>query len=410
MKTEEPQDARELLERFIVDNDDLRTLEETIGRFNIFDALNIARREVSHSYFLAWLLDPHGSHGQGALFLRSILMDLLKKARSQGFQVPLSPIELDGEDFRGVEIRREWRNIDLLIVCDAPKCVMVIENKIDSGEHSDQLNRYKDLIAREFPSFPTLNVFLTKDASEASDDSWVPYSYADIVEVLERVQRSNRGAIGEDVATFLSHYLRLIRGRFMDDKEISQLCQRIYRNHRQALELIYEHAGSPTAGVLGAIEDAIEQHSGKWQLINATSNKVFFIPKSWLTLLPPIGTRPKFDPRYWIVLRFEIRKKSGFFGASVWPTSDLALRLKIIKRLTDNPKEFNFRLLLKTTSDKWSQLGRESIGTWKEDAGPDEEKVLLAVEKQLNDLAERMEKVTEALTPIFSDGDKSQQV
>src|SRR5690606_28963657 len=118
------------LERFVVDNDELLELEERIGRFNIFDALRIVDREVRHSDFLAWLLDPAESHGQGALFLRAILMDLFKTARENGFPCPASPIELDGEDLRGVEVRREWKNIDLLTRCQQPSFVIAIENKI----------------------------------------------------------------------------------------------------------------------------------------------------------------------------------------------------------------------------------------------------------------------------------------
>ncbi len=57
------------LERFVAENDDLLKLEEQIGRFNIFDALGIARVEIRHSNFLAWLLTPGESHGQGDLFL-----------------------------------------------------------------------------------------------------------------------------------------------------------------------------------------------------------------------------------------------------------------------------------------------------------------------------------------------------
>jgi hypothetical protein len=53
------------LETFVVDNDDLLALESIIGRFNIFDALNIARAEIRHSNFLAFILDPAESHGQG---------------------------------------------------------------------------------------------------------------------------------------------------------------------------------------------------------------------------------------------------------------------------------------------------------------------------------------------------------
>src|SRR5579871_2680815 len=73
-------EARAALERFIVENDDLNTLESSIGKFNIFDALGITRAEIRHSNFLAFILDPAESHGQGQLFLKALLMDLLKQA------------------------------------------------------------------------------------------------------------------------------------------------------------------------------------------------------------------------------------------------------------------------------------------------------------------------------------------
>jgi hypothetical protein len=52
-----PPKAGELnaLEAFVVDNDDLLALESIIGRFNIFDALGIARTEIRHSNFLAFI-------------------------------------------------------------------------------------------------------------------------------------------------------------------------------------------------------------------------------------------------------------------------------------------------------------------------------------------------------------------
>src|ERR1043165_135996 len=92
------------LERFVAENDDLFALEEQIGRFNIFDALRIARVEIRHSNYLAWLLTPGESHGQGDLFLKSLLMDILRKARQRGIDPPVSPVELDGADLQGVEI------------------------------------------------------------------------------------------------------------------------------------------------------------------------------------------------------------------------------------------------------------------------------------------------------------------
>jgi len=71
------------LERFVAENDDLLALEEQIGKFNIFDALGIARVEIRHSNYLAWLLTPGESHGQGDQYLRAVLIDVLRKVRQQ---------------------------------------------------------------------------------------------------------------------------------------------------------------------------------------------------------------------------------------------------------------------------------------------------------------------------------------
>jgi len=67
-----------------------------------------------------------------------------------------SPIELDGAELRGVPVRREWRNIDILIACDDPAFVIAAENKVDSGEHGDQLERYREMLekADEFRGRP----------------------------------------------------------------------------------------------------------------------------------------------------------------------------------------------------------------------------------------------------------------
>src|SRR6266542_4826242 len=91
-----PNEALAALEKFVVENDDLLTLESLIGRFNIFDALHIAGAEIRHSNFLAFILDPAESHGQSQLFLKALLMDLLKSSPPESR--PFSPIELDGTD------------------------------------------------------------------------------------------------------------------------------------------------------------------------------------------------------------------------------------------------------------------------------------------------------------------------
>ncbi|MCH7494291.1 PD-(D/E)XK nuclease family protein, partial [bacterium] len=137
--------------------------------------------------------------------MRALLMDILRCAPTSNR--PMSPVELDGRDLGQVEIRREWCNIDLLIVSESPRLVVAIENKIDSTEHSEQLDRYHDTVASSFANWPKLFVYLTTEGGAPSHEQWMSYSYGDIHRVLSRVRRTHKDSIGNDVAIFVDHYL-----------------------------------------------------------------------------------------------------------------------------------------------------------------------------------------------------------
>ncbi len=358
------QDATELsaLERFVVENDDLLALESLVGKFNIFDALEIARVEIRHSNFLAFILDPAESHGQGQLFLKAILMDLLKAAPAE--LRPLSPIELDGTDLRGVEVRREWEHIDLLIACRQPAFFIVIENKVGAQEHSNQLRRYEQAMNRHYPDAHPLYVYLTPIGDEPSEDRWVSYSYEDIHRVLTRVRTTYHNAIGEDVLIFLDHYLSLIGTRFMNDEKIDELCQRIYKNHRQALDLIWERVGSPASGVLAEATKVVREDA-RWHVFYQTGKNMAFVPKAWLEWLPPLGLDQKDDPRSWIILRL---------------------------RLLDNMLELIVQIRRMEAVLKWTENDDE----------PEPDAIRGAVKKKLDDLYPKLEGVPSLLKPLLN--------
>ncbi|MCC6322863.1 MAG: PD-(D/E)XK nuclease family protein [Phycisphaerales bacterium] len=377
------------LEAFVVENEDLLALEERIGRFNIFDALGIVRAEIRHSNFLAWLLDPAESHGQGDLFLKSVLMDLARHARNQGFNPPFSPVHLDGSDMGSVEIHREWKNIDLLILSHEPPFVIAIENKVDSGEHSNQLQRYEETVAAEFPARPALLVFLTPDGAEASDDDWVSYSYADLHRVLTRVKRTNSGGVGPDVSAFLDHYLRLIESRMMDDPQIDELCRRIYKNHRAAIDLIIERVGATSNPVMAALIDQLNESPDRWVILKSRPNEIRFLPKSWLEVLPPIRKTRMKDPnarRGWLVGYWTCRDDCLEFSIWVLKTDDQHIRQQVVERLTSNPEEFGLAFPKRRARwiHDWTQLRCERVAEWTPDAEPELDAVLAEVRSKMD--------------------------
>lgn len=390
------------LERFVVENDDLLAIEEQIGRFNIFDALSIARVEIRHSNYLAWLLTPGESHGQGELFLKALLMDVLRKARQQGVTPPVSPVDLDGADLQGVEIRREWRNIDLLLTCDEPNFAIAIENKIDSGEHSNQLQRYEDTIAVELPKARRLFVFLTPEGDEASDPDWVTYSYADLHQVFTRTRKANAGAIGSDVAVFLDHYLSLIGNRFMENEDIDKLCRQIYSNHRRALDLIWERVGTPASGLVGRIEKWIEERPDQWMHISTKQKEVEFIPTAWAKMLPPIGKRRTFEPEHWMTVRLRAVNTGLRLFVVVCPTTDQAVRKKVVERLLRDKSEFGFSTFFKRLTEDWTRVISEVLCELPEDEELDVDAVMEQVEKRLTEFAKQTAGLPKAIISLFN--------
>lgn len=97
---------------------------------NFFDAIGIADMEKVHSAVIGWMLSCNCS-----AFNITAKSKLLKDI----FQV-----KDDQEQFDSIEVYVEWRNIDILIMTKN-KC-WVIENKIKSSQHSDQLNRYAKIL------------------------------------------------------------------------------------------------------------------------------------------------------------------------------------------------------------------------------------------------------------------------
>ncbi|HLL90178.1 MAG TPA: PD-(D/E)XK nuclease family protein [Tepidisphaeraceae bacterium] len=395
------------LERFVADNDDLFALEEQIGRFNIFDALNVARAEIRHSNFLAWLLTPAESHAQGDLFLKALLMDVLRKAREQGVRPPLSAVDLDGADLRGVDVRREWRHVDLLITCESPRFVIAIENKVDSGEHSNQLQRYEDTVAAEFVNAPALFVFLTPDGDDASDDDWVSYSYADLHRTLTRTRRTNAGATGGDVAVFLDHYLSLIGNRFMENPDIDKLCRQIYANHRRAMDLIWERVGSPSSAVIGRIEAWLEARPHEWVLVTTKQREIEFHPAAWRGMLPPIGKRRLAAPDGWIIIRMRALRSGRLrMFVVVCPTTDVLFRRAAVARLLQDKGEFGLSRHFKGKSptDDWTRILSEDVCPLpdEDEDEPNYDVVMSKVEKRLDSFLRQTATLPDAMKRVVA--------
>lgn len=132
----------------------------------------LKRNEVRNTAVLAWLLDCHGSHGQGKYFLECFL-DCLRKILENSEVCALNiknnhfkngyqtiPEESFWEEEQSSKQVKESR-IDIVI--DGRDFLLFIEAKIDAGEGESQIPRYKKIIETYAGKREYGLIFLTPD-------------------------------------------------------------------------------------------------------------------------------------------------------------------------------------------------------------------------------------------------------
>ena len=290
-------DDKAALDRFLAENSELEQLSARLATFNLFDALRIAKAEIRHSNTLAWLLDPAESHGLGDVFLRRILSNILLGRPPANPGISAAQVEL--MDMSDVEVRREWKNIDILVVIRSRQnVILLIENKIGSGESREQLSRYRKTIDpetmdREFASlssFVVVPVFLTLEGQASEDEEasdFIPYSHSQLLTTVARLVDLWRQQLPQAVGVFLDHYLATLRRLTMQDKTLMDLCKTIYRKHRQAIDLIVKYG---MENRFQQIACEVLEIGNMFERLSVQSNAVWFLPNSWTELVPENGT------------------------------------------------------------------------------------------------------------------------
>ena len=204
---------------------------------NIFHILKISNTEIRHSNFLSWLLDPSQSHKMGDIFLKRFLREVFSSDKFD----KLNQVDVEGMNLTDVQIYREWKNIDILIVLN--DIVVCVENKILTKEHSNQLQRYRKIVEENYPNLKRIFVYLTPfgDISENESDIYEPISYVFVVETLERILKVYSSSLNDLVRTYIKDYIIMIKREIMKTDESIELSRKIYQNHRELLDFIYEN-------------------------------------------------------------------------------------------------------------------------------------------------------------------------
>ena len=382
------------LEQFVYDNPDLERLEAILDDFNPFEAMRWTRQEARHLSFLRWLLDPSETHGLGSYFLRAYAKRIAHRSAGVHEMAP-SVFDVDSWSLTNTEVLQEWNSIDLLIKDDSDGFVLVVENKIDSTEHSSQLQRYRSLVEGQFPLHKKLYSYLTIGGAKASDELYVSTDYSEIVALVDETLNRRGEQLGTEVRAFLTQYVQMVRRNIVEDSEIQRICQRIHDKHKRALDVLFEYRPDKASEVTTMLRELISEHENLEE-DHCTKSYVRFIPTD-LDFLPRVGDGWTSSKR---MILFEIENyKNKLWCRIILGPGPKEMRDQIHGVIRQHPDVFK-RATTKLYPQYWSFHGESWISAkkYEELSVPD---LKAAVSKRLDTLiSENVPEMVEALAPL----------
>ncbi len=169
-----------------------------MGKPNLFE---FATKELSQDAFLCWLLAwAHPQHRADGVLHRTGRAFLDRLLAAGGIGTP-------GE-ITTLEVHPQYKKIDVLVLVN-DDLALLIEDKTESFEHSDQLRRYLDTVNKDFPGRKVAAVFLKTgdqcDYVTVRDKGYACFLRRDLLDVLEAGERAG---IRNDVFADFLVYLR----------------------------------------------------------------------------------------------------------------------------------------------------------------------------------------------------------
>jgi hypothetical protein len=276
----------EALKALQTDASELERIETLLDRFNVFEAIGFIGQEVMHSRFLAFLLDPKQNHGLGDVFLRKMLE---KASATSNVASVLKAFEDTGsQNIEQTAVQTEVYTgdgrVDILLLNEVGQWATIIENKVWSTEHSDQLGRYYRFVKRNHPDWRVFGIYLTPYGARPSHKEYLSLDYGMVCEIIDSVLEDQGLSLNPDVKTSIEHYTNMVRRNVVGDSDIAKLCQQIYQKHKRALDLIYEHRPDVQARIRDLLKTLIRDAPSLEQDSRAFGNFILrFAVREWDT-------------------------------------------------------------------------------------------------------------------------------
>jgi len=320
--------------------------------------LKLDRLEIRHSNMLAWLLNPHESHGLEDKLLKKFLIQA-SSGNKIGIMKGLTPVDVEVMNFDDVVVYREKDNIDILIVSEKNQLVVAFENKIDSDERKDQLESYKKRLLEAYKDYQLVLIYLTPNGKESSDsENWVNIDYGFVLEKVEELVKIYKIKIPEKAQLYIKDYTETIRRSVVEDnKEIEKICQKIYTQHRSALDLIFEYKLDLCRHISDYIFNYLKDNEDNFQIDVWEShykNGVCFTPKALSVKCAKMGAGWWYKQDKLIGFEIIIGEDKVKLCVMIGPAKDEYKEMR--QKIFDIAKEHKYQMQIKQLTNTYKAI------------------------------------------------------
>jgi hypothetical protein len=204
---------------------------------NPFNIIGISDYEIRHSRVIAWLLDPSVGHGLSEFVIKNLLVNVIKKYRS----------DFQGIDVTDISIHIEWNveetgeRIDIVGVSNKNNFVIVIENKVNASQRPGQLSSYRKAIETKYAKHTYYPFFLSLfgDTPNEEEDWYMILSYSDILYTLSNLLRAienKKYQVSDKILNFIKDYKNTISKHLYLNDEIIEYGQELYNKYKSIIK------------------------------------------------------------------------------------------------------------------------------------------------------------------------------
>lgn len=227
---------------------------------DVFSLLNLKQMEIRHSRMIAFLFNPNAEHKS-----KVFLIELYKYLNLEFASIKSKSISV---------VCEKEKKIDILIKDSFNRIIVVIENKVNSKQHDNQLQKYYKHINEKYVSkhgYRCKYVYLCKNTNEDIDKMWKQISYESLFNEIVFKHKVKCG--NDSITKFIENYKHIFIREFnmtTKDNEKKKALD-FYKKYKKDLDIIYDWAENeglrnrPT--YIQWIEDKLEELESKELII-----------------------------------------------------------------------------------------------------------------------------------------------